>query len=94
MSDDVMKDRDGNSYSYDNIRTQGWLDGHLPGLNLAVGWLKRQAIKLFEQGKDEEAIGMRKLADQMLADIAPDLQSRCNDHQKNHPDLLSAKDEP
>jgi len=73
MSKDLrLTGPDGEAYSYENIRTQSWLDGHRPGIEMAVGWLKNQAISLFIFGNDERAKEMRELAEKMEAELVGD----------------------
>jgi len=92
MSDTIMRDESGVRYSYDNIKTQGWLNGHTSGLDAAVSWLKERAIVLFRDGKYDAAISMRKLADDMHAALYEDMEERASRHQDEFPAVV--EDEP
>lgn len=92
MSDDlVLRDDADDRYSYDNIRTQGWLNGHVEGLRCAVTFLREKAAVLFQQEKDEEAVRMRNLATEMLRVLEPQMELRAKDHEKQHPMKLEKK---
>ena len=90
-SDTILRDPEGREYSLDNLSTQRWLDGHEPGLDLAAGWLREKAVGLFRQGRDEEATRLRKMADEMQAEISASLRARCADHQREYPIVLPDK---
>ena len=87
-SDTILRDSEGREYSFDNLSTQRWLDGHESGLDLAAGWLRERAVGYFRQGKDEEATRLRKMADEMQAEISASLRLRCATHQREYPILL------
>ncbi len=57
--DTILTDDDGVKYSYDNIRGQGYHDGHMGGLQDVMVYLKREAVRLFEQDEDEKAREMK-----------------------------------
>lgn len=65
MADTILTDAADVRYSFDNIRMQGWLDGHAPGLSAAATWIKERAVVLFREGKDEAARDLRRLAEDM-----------------------------
>lgn len=83
--DTILKDEEGNLYSFDNLSTQRWLEGHLPGVELAVGLIRDRALKAFAAKKDTEAIALRNLADEILAELTPKVKLRAAEHEKNHP---------
>jgi hypothetical protein len=85
MADLTLTDNDGDHYSFDNIRTQGWLSGHVCGLDMAVEWLKERAVVLFREGKDETATNLRKLADDMRRALQPQLEERARRHEREFP---------
>lgn len=89
----ILKDDDGVRWSYDNIHTQGWLEGHAPGLDHAVAYLKKHAVALFEAGKDAEATAMRKLAEDMLKKLRPEMEATALRHSKEHPTVLEGEDD-
>lgn len=85
MGDLIMTDAEGHRYSYENIKTQGWLDGHLSGLDAAAEYLKELAVELFKAGKDKEASDMRKLAEKMVQMLEPQLKERARRHESEFP---------
>ena len=89
----ILKDDDGVRWSYDNIHTQGWLEGHAPGLDAAVGYLKKRAVALFESGKDEEATTMRKLAEEMHKALRPTMEAAALRHSKEHPTVVEGEED-
>lgn len=82
--------RGGDVYSYDNIRTQGYLEGHAPGVRAAANYLRGKAIELFSARKHEEAIEMQKLADALEKDLCPVYEARASEHEKEHPQIIKA----
>jgi hypothetical protein len=85
MADLIMTDDEGRKYSYENLKTQGWLEGHSSGLDAAANYLKDLAVELFKSGKDTEAMAMRKLAEKMVQDLEPDMRKRAIAHEHNFP---------
>jgi hypothetical protein len=85
----VLTDEKGRRYSYENIRMQSWLDGHLRGMEAAVGWLKRKASGLFEAGRDKEAVALRNIADDMLNELGVSLKARSSAHRDIHPEIIT-----
>ena len=86
MSKDiVLTDEDGRRYSYENLQTLSWLDGHLRGIEAAAGWLKRRASGLFEAGRDEEAVALRNMVDEMLGELGLSMKARSSVHSEMHP---------
>jgi hypothetical protein len=93
MSRDViLTDEAGVRYSYENLRTQGWLDGHASGLESAADFLLDRAVKLFRDGKDDEAVRLRRLAEEMVKDLRPQMERNSEAHVQNHPIVI--EDEP
>lgn len=89
----LVDPEDGERYSFDNFSTQKWLEGHRPGLDLGADFLKRKAIKLFTEGKHDEAIAMQDLAKEMLREVMPGIEKRVNEHAVTHPFRLGKEDE-
>lgn len=89
MGDDILKDENGTRYSLENARTQGWLDGHEAGLDAAVGWLKERAVLLFRQGKDAQAIELRKLSEDMERALRPGMVAHARRHEIEHPIVVT-----
>lgn len=91
MSRDViLTDESDVRYSFSNIKTQGWLNGHTSGLDAAVSWLKERAVTLFREGKDEAATNLRKLADQMDRELRPDMEARAKRHEREFPAVVES----
>lgn len=76
-------------YSFDNIKTQGWLNGHRCGLDAASSYLKELAVQLFKDGKDSEAIAMRKLADSIVTKLGPEMDARAKRHAEEYPMIIA-----
>ncbi len=87
--DTILTDECGVRHSFDNIRTQGWLDGHASGLDAAVEWLKERAVLLFRDGKDDPARDLRRLADDMDRALRPVMEQRAERHQTEFPSAMS-----
>ncbi len=87
-SDLILTDEDGVRYSYDNLRTQGWLDGHMSGLDIAAEFLRERAVKLFRDGKDDEATRLRRLAEEMAKELSPQMEKRSKEHARNNPIVI------
>lgn len=84
---------DGVPYSYENIRTQGWLDGHRPGIEMAAGWFRERAVELFRCGLDERARELRQLAETMEKELYTKVDLRSAEHRTDHPEMLVVLDE-
>jgi hypothetical protein len=84
-SDTILTDDADVRYSYDNLKTQGWLSGHSSGLDQAAAFICERAVALFRAGKDDEASRMRRLAEDMVKELRPQMEQRTKDHAKNHP---------
>lgn len=91
MADTILTDESDVRYSFDNIRTQGWLNGHASGLSAAVEWLKERAVVLFREGKDESATNLRKLADDMDRALRPVIEQRAKRHEREFPAVIEAE---
>jgi len=89
--DTILTDEADVRYSYDNIRTHGWLSGHIAGLNAAAEFLREEAVTLFRDGDDDRASKLRKLADEMVKRLRPDMEKRCALHEKANPDVIEAE---
>jgi hypothetical protein len=94
MSDTILQDEDGVRYSYDNLRTQGWLDGHASGLDVAFGFLVERAVALFRDRKDEDATRLRRLADEMVQALRPQMEERSREHAQDFPVVVAAAPPP
>ena len=88
--DIVLTDEDGRRYSYENLQTLSWLDGHLRGIEAAAGWLKRRASGLFEVGRDEEAVALRNIVDEMLGELGVSMKARSSAYREIHPAEIDA----
>jgi hypothetical protein len=86
--DTILTDEAGIRCSYDNLRTQGWLDGHMSGLDAAAEFLRERAVKLFRDGKDDEATRLRRLAEEMVKELRPQMEERSREHAENHPIII------
>jgi hypothetical protein len=83
--DTILTDEAGVRYSHDNLRTQGWLDGRASGLDAAAEFLRERAVQLFRDGKDDEATRLRRLAEEMVKELRPQMEERSKEHAENHP---------
>lgn len=91
--DTILTDGTGVRYSYDNLKTQGWLDGHVSGLMAAAEFLRERAVTLFRDGKDDEATRLRRLAEEMVKGLRPQMEERSREHARNHPIIIEDEDE-
>lgn len=91
MGDVVLKDEGGVSYSYENIKTQGWLDGHTSGLEAAAVWIRAKATALFEAGKYDEARQLREMAVKMVGELRPQMERASREYEKECPDVIEVQ---
>jgi hypothetical protein len=89
--DTILTDKADVRYSRDNIRTAGWLSGHISGLNAAAEFLRSEAVTLFRNGEDERATKLRRLAEEMVKKLRPDMEKRCEDHKVTNPEVIEAE---
>ncbi len=85
MADAILTDESGASYSLENIKTQGWLDGHVSGLDAAVNWLGDRAVSLFRDGKYDDAKALRDMAGDMDRALRPGMEDRARRHEREFP---------
>lgn len=85
---DILTDENGVKYSYNNLTTQSWLDGHTGGTTESAGFLHQKALDLFKSGKHQEATAMQKLGDELLATVRPKQETRAEEHKKNYPAIV------
>lgn len=88
MADIILTDDADVRYSFNNIRTQGWLNGHASGLKACVEWLKERSVVLFRTGKDDAAINLRKLADDMDRALRPVMEENAKRHEHEFPAVI------
>jgi len=86
--DTLLVDPQGVRYSYDNIKTQGWLDGHVGGTEDAANYLLQKAVTLFKQGRHEQAIAMQKLGEELIAVLKPLQEKKASEHRENFSEEL------
>lgn len=77
-----MTDEDDVKYSYDNLRTQGWLEGHAGGLDAAAEFLRERAVKWFREGMDDEAARLRRLSEDMVLQLRTLMDAKSKRHAK------------
>jgi hypothetical protein len=83
--DTPLKAPDGSRYSMDNLATQKWLNGHIPGAEQAIGWLKEEAVSLFRQGDTIKAIYLQGLAKRLADEVLPGLIKNREIHERDYP---------
>lgn len=86
MADIELHDDEGNVYSFDNIKTQGWLDGHRPGMERAAMYLRDRAVEEFKRGHDNAATALRNLANEMEKTLGEEMDKRAAQHAVDYPD--------
>lgn len=88
MSKDlILKDDDGNCYSYDNIRDQSFEAGKVPGLQQAAVLLENRAVEMFRQRKDEWAKALRDLSLE-LVQLAEKARVANQTREKEYPEVI------
>ena len=87
-NDTILKDYLGARYSYDNIKNQGWLDGHMGGTDQVIAFINAKAVSLFSQRKHEAAREMQNLGDEILRDVRSAQETRAKEHRKEYPEIL------
>ncbi len=92
MSHDFeFSDEDGQLWSFDNLSTQRYLEGHAPGVEAAAVYLQKKAVDLFMKGKDEEARMLRELAKEIVKEVVPELRRHAEQHEKEFPPKVRPK---
>lgn len=91
MSDWTAKASDGITYDLEHLSTQKWLDGHVSGLDAAVGWLNNEAVRKFQARDTKDALALQVLADRMLNEMRPVLLKAADAHHKDYPSEISSK---
>lgn len=91
-SDTILTDEDGKRYSYDNLRTQGWLEGHESGLDHVVTYLNELAVDEFRRRNLDKATQLQNLADKLLKELRPAMRQRASEHAKEFPIVLEGED--
>jgi hypothetical protein len=86
--DTVLKDANGVKYSYDNIGTQGFLEGHAPGAQAVIIFIKEKATKAFSEDNDKEAMLLRSLAKEIEKNIVPPMLRRASTHKIDYPEKV------
>lgn len=86
--DTILTDSDGVRYSYDNLRTQSWLEGHTPGAEEAVVVILEKAVSLFREGHHQKAIEMQNLAKEIEEKVTHTQAERSKRHGKEYPIVL------
>lgn len=84
----ILKDDDGNRYSYDNIRAQSFEAGKVPGLQQAAALLENRAVEMFRQRKDEWAKVLRDLSLE-LVQLAEKARIASQKHEKEYPEVIA-----
>lgn len=91
MSDTLLTDEEGTTYSLDNLATQKWLEGHYSGLDQCRNWLEQKATALFSQRKRDKATELQDLADELKRELRPLMVKRAEEHEKEFPSVIAAE---
>jgi hypothetical protein len=83
--DTLLKDAEGNTYSFDNLATQKWLEGHAAGAEIVAGYILERASKSFSEGRDTEAITLRKLSETIRTTHVKKMTERAREHAEKYP---------
>jgi hypothetical protein len=86
--ENILKDAEGVRYSYENIMTQGWLEGHAPGAEFIAGIINVRAQKCFSEGNDKDAFLLRSLAREILDLHVPTMKLKAEQNAKQHPEIV------
>lgn len=87
MSRDLtLKGDDGKTYSYSAIRGQSYLEGHEPGVRMACKILLEVAVEKFTANKDDDARALRRLSEDILGKLVPELKARVERHKVESPE--------
>lgn len=90
--DTILTDEDGNRYSYERIKTQGWLNGHVLGAEAIVDWLKNKAVDMFKAGRHDEAAKMQLLAVEAAKAVIPKLRNDAEVNGRAYPEMMTDKE--
>lgn len=89
MSRDVLlKGPDDKTYSYENVRTQSYLEGHEPGVEMVVKWFMARAANLFCRGEYDGARGLRELVLEMKGEVVKECKERVDAHRQGYPEVV------
>jgi hypothetical protein len=88
----LLDESSGIRYSYDNIKTQGYLEGHEAGLDQVVSWLQDRAVALFRDEKDDQAVALRRLAKDLDRELRPVMREHATRHERDFPDAVQDED--
>jgi len=91
--DAILKDEDGERYSYDKFATQKWLEGQPAGADKAAHWLEELAVEHFRAGRDAEAKLLREVAAKLRQTLVPTLKKEATEHERKYPYQLGPEDE-
>jgi hypothetical protein len=86
--DAILKDAKGVRHSYDNIKTQGFLEGHAPGARAVISFIKEKATKAFVEDNDKEAMLLRSLAKEIENRLVQPMLNRATVNKVDHPETL------
>lgn len=92
-SDTELRDPEGNIWSFENIKTQGYLDGHLGGLERCIQFLEQKSVELFKRRKHQAAISLQEIAVEMSGALNAEMRDACAKHMRQHPEKLRDHDE-
>lgn len=79
-------------WSLDNLSTLKWLEGHVPGVEYAAGYLTERASKVFLDGDTKKAEIYRDMANEILAKLVPELRAKAKKHAVDYPEKVEADD--
>ena len=90
--DTILKDAEGNQYSFDRLCTQKWMDGHSTGAAYVSQCLKNKALEAFSAKNDKDAIMLRDLAEEILRKVCPLLEAKAKEHADKYPYEITDND--
>jgi hypothetical protein len=86
--DTILADDAGVQYSYDNIKTQGYLEGQTRGAELVCGFIRKQAAEAFGDKHDEKAHLLRNLVNEIDSGLIRGLREAAEKHSASNPETL------
>lgn len=89
--DTILTDEDSVKYSYDNIKTQGWLNGQPSGAEQLCEWLINKSVEMFKDGRIDDATKLRALALEAKSKVVPALKANAERHKKEHPEQIDSE---
>ncbi len=86
--DVILKDHEGNEYSFENIRMLNWFEGQVTGIENIVGRLRKQSGEAFAETDDTKAKILRGLAADLEKDVLEKAKRELYHYKQDNPEII------